>query len=42
MGSIIDQILDIALQRWTPGMMWDMGCRQGSVAKLLFREFGSL
>src|SRR6266849_4345775 len=23
---IIDQILDIDLQRWTPGMGWDMGC----------------
>ena len=23
---IIDQILDIDLQRWTPGMGWGMGC----------------
>jgi hypothetical protein len=23
---IIDQILDIDLQRWTPVMGWDMGC----------------
>src|SRR6266436_532471 len=24
--TIIDQILDIDLQRWTPGMGWEMGC----------------
>jgi len=25
--TIIDQVLDIDLQCWTPGMVWDMGCR---------------
>ena len=24
--NLIDQLLDIDLHRWTPGMDWDMGC----------------
>ena len=25
---LIDPMLDIDLHRWTPGMMWDMGCHR--------------
>ena len=30
--TIIDQLLDIARHRWTPGMRWDLGGRQSTTS----------